>query len=430
MDFDLAKVPFDIVDQRTRVLKPLTSDWSTPNYQQREPGLFRLHYGRDEKPGFAQNDWLVTRAGGGSAIAHLDGCQNCTLQNITFQNGGFATIFETGGAGGNHILRCKIQPGPRPGGATEDQLVGCGADGVHSVDVAVGPEFQDCIFSGVFLDDCIAIHGNFDRVIRAAGNTIVLAAGRDKPAVGDPIRISNTDNFFAQAICTAVEELPNHDLKLTLDKDLNVPINHAQDADPKLGTKANDPNHCGKGYKIIRCRLGNTRSRGILVKADDGLIDHCTIEGCGMSGVSIGPEFWWNEANYAWNVTVSNNTFRHCNQNNGDQACIWIHGDGAIGNRNVSLQNNRFESCYGESIVRIEDAEKIEMSGNTFADSFPAKLPRPGNIMVANRAKGIKLAGNIVSDPGNNAGQLVELGKGVDAGEVQNNNGTGISLSR
>jgi len=191
----------------------------------------------------------------------MDGCENCTLQNVTMQNGGFATIFETGGASGNNYFKCTIEPGPQPAGASEDQLVGCGADGVHSTGTTTGPDLEDSIFSGVFLDDCIAIHGSFHRVVRSEGNTIYLAADSSKLVPGDLLRISDTHGFFARAKCVAVEEEPSHEKRVTLDQNLNVPINHWQDANPKLGTKANDPDHCGRGYKILRCQLGNTSNR-------------------------------------------------------------------------------------------------------------------------------------------------------------------------
>ena len=423
------KLTFDVVDQSTRLLKPETGDWGTSRFEQLGLGLFRLHYRRNETPGVSLKDWLVTRAPGGSTIAHMDGCENCTLQNVTFQNGGFATIFETGGAGGNHYFKCKIEPGPRPAGAIEEQLIGCGADGVHSTGTTIGPDFEDCVFTGVFLDDCIAIHGSFDRVINSHGNTIVLAhGGWDKPVAGDPIRISNTDNFFAQAICTVVEELPNHDLQLTLDQNLNVPINHAQDDKPKLGTKANDPNHCGRGYKILRCRLGDTRSRGILVKADDGWIEGCTIEGCGMSGISIGPEFWWNEANYVWKTTVTKNTFRQCNKNNGDQGSVWIHGDGAMGNRNITISDNRFELCFGNSILRIEDADGVDIASNQFNESFPLKSRGPNSILRIKHARKINLLDNMVDPSESPPDKLVDMDKTVDPAEVTDPSAHGIFI--
>lgn len=425
-NIDPVKLWFNTVDQSTRVLKVGAGDWTPRHADITGPGRFRLHYGVNDKPGFAVNDWLVNRAPGGSSIAHMDGCANCTLQNVTLQNGGFATIFETGGAGGNHYLKCKIQPGPRPPGATEDQLVGCGADGVHSTGTGTGPDLEDCVFSGVFLDDCIAVHGSFQRVVESEGNTIVLARGGTRLVPGDPLRIADTHGFFAQAKCMAIQELPENRVRVTLDQDLNVPIDHSQDKQEKLGTKANNPDRCGRGYRILRCRLGDTRSRGILVKADDGLIDHCTIEGCGMSGVSVGPEFWWNEANYAWNVTISNNTFRNCSKNNGDQASVWIHGDGAIGNRNITIADNQFQDCYGRYVLRVEAADGVDIRSNHFAGSFAARLEQPGNVVWLNDAKNAKLLGNVVTGQGPFAGELVRLSKSVAMSDVQNDDATGI----
>jgi hypothetical protein len=421
------KSTFDVVDAQTRLLKVGTGDWGPQSCEQVGSGLFRLRY--RQPPLFAVNDWLVTRAAGGSTIAHMDGCSDCTLKNMTFENGGFATFFETGGAGGNHYLNCKIQLGPRPFGATEDELVSCGADGFHSTGTGTGPDIEDCVFTGIFLDDCIAIHGTFDRVTSASGATLVVTSRpENRPMTGEPLRISNTDGFFAQAMCTAVVELPDHSYQATLDQALNVPIDHSEDADSRKGTKANDPDHCGRGFKILRCRLGETRSRGILVKADDGVIDSCQIEGCAMSGVSLGPEFWWNEANYVWNVAVTNNVFLNCSKGR-DQGSLWIHGDGAIGNRNITIANNQFETCYGPYLLKIEYTDGVQITGNTFNGSFQTDSHLPGNIVWINQSKNVKMLGNLVSNQGPFAGEMVALTPGTSASDVQNNDSTGISLS-
>ena len=157
-------------------------------------------------------------------------------------------------------------------------------------------------------------------------------------------------------------------VEITLDRPLQVPA----------GAKANNPNHCGRGFKILRCRLGNTRSRGILVKADDGLIDGCTIEGCGMSAISIGPEYYWGEANYCWNVTVSNNIIRNCVKRNGDDGTIFVHGDGAIGNRHIVIRDNTFDTDYGQSIMKLEWAEGLQVTGNKVSRAFELRWKSRG----------------------------------------------------
>ena len=425
-DIDAAKSTYDVVDAASRSLKVGTGDWTPKSVEPLpEPGSFRFHY--QNKPDFAVNDWLVTRAPGGSLTAHLDECENCTLRGVTCCNGGFANFFETGGPGGNHYLGCKIQPGPRPPGATVDEIVACGADGFHSKGTVVGPDIEDCVFTGVFLDDCIAIHGRFGRVIRADANTVVLKKGGGDPVVGDPLRISDTHGFFAEGKVTAAEPLPGGDVRVTLDQDLRVPIDHRQDNEDKLGTKANNPNRCGRGFKILRCQLGHTRSRGILVKADDGTISDCVIEGCGMSGVSIGPEFWWGEANYCWNVSVSNNRFVRCTRNNGEEGTIWVHGDGAIGNRHVLLKDNVLDTCYGPNIFRLEDVDEVRVTGNHVVNPFTFGPKKTGSsILFLKNSTKVTVGGNEVRGPGKPPGELVHLEPGMKAADVRNDGGSGF----
>ncbi len=413
---------YNVVDATTRVLRVDTGDWTPSSFTKLDKtGAFRLYY-RD-KPRFQVNDWLVTRAPNGNMTSHLDGCEKCTLENMTFFNGGFASFFETDGEGGNHYLKCKIITGPRPTGAVEDQIVSSGADGFHSVGTTTGPDIEDCIFTGVFLDDCIAIHGAFGRVVAADGKTITLKDFRGSPVVGEPLRISDTHGFFGQALVTAIQKTPSGDAEVTLDQDLHVPVDHSQDNDEKLGTKASNPLHCGRGYKILRCRLGDTRSRGILVKADDGLIQGNTIEGCGMTGVSIGPEFWWGEANYSWNVTVDHNTFHNCNKTNGEQATILVHEDGAIGNGNIFLKYNLMDTCYGCCIFRIEGANCVLIEGNEIRNSFTVDPRSPGNVIRIKQSMNVLLNKNLVRAQGSFANEIVALDKSVSPSDVKNVNG-------
>lgn len=401
---DPVKSTLDVVDQHTRLLKAWTGDFSPDSSERLGTGLFRLRFKRD-MPRFKTGDWLVTRIEAGSVICHVDGCENVSLSGLTMQNGGFATFFETGGAGANHYLHCRIILGPRPEGATEDEVVSCGADGFHSVDTTRGPDIEDCEFAGVYHDDCIAIHGSFQKVVSSSGSTLVLDGHAEQYAPNEPIRISDGKGFFEQATCVAVKSPQGNSrsVEITLDRPLQIPA----------GAKANNPNHCGRGFKILRCRLGNTRSRGILIKADDGLIDGCTIDGCGMSAISIGPEYYWNEANYCWNVTVSNNVIRHCVKRNGDDGTILVHGDGAVGNRHIVIQDNTFEADYGQSMMKLEWTDGLEITGNKVTGAFALPLEKPGHVIELDHDRHVKIAGNTVDQPGPSAGSTLEFGKDV-----------------
>ena len=321
-----AKTTYNVIDQKTRLLRVGTGDSRAKESEDLGNGLFRLRQITGMMEGAKVNDWLVCRARGGSSIIQLNNSKSCTMRKIILLNSGFGAFFETGGDGDHHYYDCKVTRGPKPKGATEEQLISCGADGFHSTGTRIGPTIERCIWDGVLLDDPIAIHGSLQNVIRSEGNKLILEKGnRANFMVNEPVRISSGDGLFAQANCVAMRVLdpPDSFLELTLDQTIFVPPN----------AKAGNPEHNGKNFKIIDCILGNTRSRGILVKGDNGLIQGCTIEGCGMSAISIGPEYYWNEADYSWNVTVKGNTLRHNGLRNNLRAdgVLFVHGDGAIG---------------------------------------------------------------------------------------------------
>ena len=100
------------------------------------------------------------------------------MKDVTSKNSGFAAFFETGGDGGHRYLGCRVARGPKPPGATEDQLdrlrrrrlsLGRRADRADVRTLRLG--------GGACLDDCIAIHGSFQKVIRAEGNRLILERG-------------------------------------------------------------------------------------------------------------------------------------------------------------------------------------------------------------------------------------------------------------
>lgn len=421
----------NVVDPATRRLKVGVGDRYPGTPERVSPGVYRLHYPEKENLGIALNDYLVARAVGGRMVVVHDWCDACTTEHVTLQNAGFGAFFENHGAGGNRYLHCTIEPGPRPAGATEDELVGDGADGLHSTETRTGPDIEDLTCRGVFSDDCIAIHGRLQRVLRADGPRVLTESHYFDPLPGDPLRIASVSGFFGQATITKVEPNADGTVWLTLDQDLHVPIDPSGKKDPKQGTQASDPNLCGAGYKVLNCQLGGTRSRGILVKADNGVIDGCTIEGCGMSAISIGPEFWWREAGYAWHVVVSNNQITGCGQNNGDSAALFIHGDGAIGNRDIVVKNNRFTGNYGQAIAVIAYADGVVLADNRFGGSFP--LPPPhgdGHILFVERCHNVVLRGNVVTNPGAGAGDSVQKGPGMGPNDLQGDDAAGLVLSR
>jgi autotransporter-associated beta strand protein len=394
---------FNAVSGSTRIVSGTAGDLyiDPANASYLGDNTWRLSFPGLTQLAFQVNDWLVARATQSQGFAvYLNGCHNCTLQGVTSQSGGFATFRENGG-GGNQMRACRIQPSPTaPPGGTETPVVACAADGVHTTATSPGMHLEDCVFEGVLLDDNIAIHGSFQTVISVADNNVVLD-GAGKFAVGDPVRISSGNGFFAQATCTALLSLAYGQVQLTLDSALAVPV----------GARASNPKFNGSGFQIINCQLGNTRSRAIITKADDGLISGCTIRNAAMSAVQIGPEYYWNESDYCWNVAVSNNTITDCG------AGVTVREDGAPGNANITVTSNTFGTIHNGSAVSIAGCAGATVTGNTFA-SPPATHPAiwcqdASNVLLARNLVTYAPAGGAPVGLGSNVSNIHGVSNGI-----------------
>ena len=417
--FDVSKSFFDVADQHTRLLKMGTGDLHAGDVQSLGNGRFRLRHLHGLPGPAAVGDWLFTRRpGGGSSVIHLNGCAHCVLRGITLQNAGFAAFFETDGGGANQYLDCRVAPGPTPPGSTEPQLVGCGADGFHSAGTRVGPTLEHCTWDGLLHDDCIAIHGLLQKVVRVEGRKLVMEKGdRGGFAVGEPVRISARNGYFGEFKCVAMRVLVDEGglLELTLDQQSGAPT----------GAEASNPRCNGAGFKILNCTLGNTRSRGILVKGDNGLIEGCTISGCGMSAISIGPEYYWREGDYSQNVTVRGNFLRNNVLNGGAEGVVYVHGEGAIGNRNITIDGNMFDRNYGQNAVYIEDTDGVLILSNHFMET-KVSLPegRGRNILEFKSTRDPVLIRNTVENSANND-TLVKIDRDVEG--IRGNSASGIA---
>jgi len=342
---------------------------------------------------FQTNDWLVARYDKQGFSFFLNGSTNCTIQDCVSMSGGFAQYRENLG-GGNRLLRCRIQPSPfAPPGGTEPPVVSSSADGVHTTRTYPGLHIEDCIFTGVFLDDHIAIHGSFENVVGSTSNTnVVTFDGLGMFAVGDPVRISSSNGtYLVQANCTAIQNLGNGNYQLTLNQSFSVPA----------GSVGSNPKYGGSGYKIINCQLSNVRSRSIICKADDGLISGNLIQNA-QEAIKMGPEIFWNESDYVWNVTITNNTILNCGN-----AGIWITGNGALGNKNITIRDNYFENVFQGSAIELSECRSVTVAGNTFVKIAAGNSP----VSIATAADIVLLENLATNNP--SGVSLVNVGSGV-----------------
>jgi hypothetical protein len=402
----------NVVDAHTRLLKVGCGDFYGVSYQALPGGTFRAQMGGS----FGVGDWLVGRYGDAPFKVYLNDSRDCTIKDVTLVRNGFAPLRDDGG-GGNHYTHVVWALGPPPAGGTEKPLVTNSADGMHMIGSYPGPDIENCVFQGIFLDDCIAIHGSFQTINAVSGKVLTLKGGIGALKVGEPVRISDTKGFFGGASVVSLKDNGDKTTTVTLDKDLGVPV----------GAKLSNPLADGAGYKIIGCHLGNTRSRGILAKGDNGQIENNVIEGCGQAAISLGPEYYWGEADYVQNITVEGNIIRENGKCAYGGGAVLVHGDGAMGNRNITIAHNRFVSNY-QGDIDIQWTDGVTLSANTMTGPpmWPPKVAPKPVIALAN-CRAVTLAGNVVYHSSVYQSPLVAAGDTVT--DLHGNNPSGIQAA-
>ena len=434
-----------VFDPRTRQWKAGTYDYGITGAQDRGGGVTRVNLDGRLGGDVAAGDLMAFRGPGGQDVL-VAGCENVTLDGLTLYGGSGFCVHEDGGEGGNRYAYTLTYP-PKPDGATAAPLIASNADAFHSGGVRRGPTLEGCNFEGM-CDDGIPIHGYYGMVVEASegGRRLYMARSADRSVfrAGDPIRVLDKSGaLVGEAKVVAVEpapdsfkpENPPQDKHFELDGKFHVlTLDNAVPAEP--GFRASTPNANGSGFVVRNNTIKNHRARGILVKADDGLIEGNTVDGSTIAGLVIAPEYYWNEAGYSRNVVVRNNVFRHCGYATagpwtGQAGAATVGGEGdqttgvAFGHQNIVFQNNSFEDNDGVNLL-IDGAQDVGIVGNTFLRPQQNDSRRgadtgvdPSALIYLKNCRDVTLENNTVAEPGGAEASLVKLGPAAESVEGQ-----------
>ncbi|HEY3332209.1 MAG TPA: right-handed parallel beta-helix repeat-containing protein [Capsulimonadaceae bacterium] len=348
------------------------------------PGLVKVYRNAPANvapnPFIAIGDYLVCR-GPGRMMFSVGECSNCTFQDITIYWGSLFGFIDTRGDGANRYIHDTITYGPPPPGGTAVPMLSQTADGLHSAGTKIGPLVKDCTFEGM-PDDAIAVHGNFDKIYQCTGYKLVVSMYRDiytQFRAGEPVRLSDdATSRFEEAMVTAVspsdylspadpakpDSKPGKCVEITLDHPVTFPA----------GALASNPSRCGAGYKLIGNTIRNHMARGMLLKADNGLVENNTIDGSTIAAIVVLPQPSWGEGGFSRNVVIRRNTIRNTGYamtgpKSGYPGAITVAGNGNMANENITIEENRFEGLTLDAIS-VADTKNVKIRGNTMIDCF------------------------------------------------------------
>ena len=424
-----------LFDPKSRWWRPGTYDLNGQRIERRGPGHFRVYWQRPSGPQLhpvETGDPICFRGSGPHNITVLN-CGRMTLEGVTVFNAASFAIWEGGGEGGNRYS-VTITRGPRPPGALTDPLLSSTADAFHSTSVRRGPILDNCHFEAMG-DDGIAIHGTYSFVLEGRGNKLIVSQSNFR--AGDPLRLFDPGGHPAgEASVTSVRPLEAYRnsrksrrvaqsdnttgpyFEVTLDAPLAADFDYL----------ASNPAATGSGYVLRNNTISNHRARGMLLKADNGLVEGNTIDGSTMGGIVLTPEFWWNESCYSRNVIIRGNVIRRVARAPGQLGAVVVAAiDKApvpgCGHRNILLENNRFEDLGGVNLF-ISSACDVTVKNNTFLSPqlTSASIPlfewwRPvrASLIFMTEVRKIRFESNVVS--GNlSKSQLVQFSR---SGQVE-----------
>lgn len=251
------------------------------------------------------------------------------------------------------------------------RLRSANADAFHSKFASSGPRIIEC-YAHHHGDDCVNICGDYHLVTSSEGAKLrVLAkhamdidegdfvelATFDGGALPDAkvmtirplggandrersfVRHANLQRSFKEQERGALTEA----YELTLDRDVSL----------SLGSMIASRRRQGRGFTVADCDFGDTRSRGILIKASDGEVRGNRLSNCRMESIKVAPEFFWLESGAASNLQITDNFVEDC----GDIA-IAVYARGfddyfspCGAHRHISITRNRVVSSPWPNIL-------------------------------------------------------------------------------
>jgi hypothetical protein len=382
----------NIYDASTRELKPRTNDLFFERFERLSPDLYRFRFS-DPLPArfpLAVGDLAAWRGTIRADLMFID-CEKLRILSVNVESGSGFSLFEAGGEGGDLYQKCRIERGPPPDGATEPPLLSGCADGFHSESMRHGPTLEGCRFEHMG-DDCIAIHGVACLVLKAEGNSVVIAEAPGAHPYyfrpGDNLQFYDDRGVVdLNATITGMTPVETYNPapdfsrfnQFNLESQggtlvyarllLNKPV-AAKFAWFAVNTSAES-----RGFSVRDCTVGNNRPRGMLIQTGDGIIENCLIEGSAIGGIIVQPDMiYWAEAGYAQNLILKHNTIKDVgifNQIGAINVACWWNGltpqfvPSPGGHRNIDIEDNIFENNDGLNIL-ISSADHVVIKGNHF----------------------------------------------------------------
>lgn len=325
----------------------------------------------------------------------IENTKNALIENVSLYGGpgmGFIISGHSSGIVFKNLLVTKRNNNP----------ISLIADGVHSNESDGNIVFDGCEFA--FLgDDAINIHDRIHYGITKIGKFIIEFPIDIKVDNGDVLEFRNSD-LSPTGFSAKVDNcyIKNGVYRIEVDS----PIPESISEKSIIFNKSYSSN----GYVIRNCKFHDSRARGVLVQAGDGLVENCTFEHLQGAAIQInaGVGKRWSEGTGVDGLIIRNNIIKNCDISDWDRGVIYMSTympegvlvkksclTSTIGDsgsycrtkypifKNIVIENNTVSEFPRRSVI-LTSFENVTLRNNKFYNLLPRKKENPerGKIYV------------------------------------------------
>ncbi len=371
-----------------------------------------------------------------------------------------AGFWELNGDGGTVYKNVNVIPGEKPEGATKDRVLAMSGDCIHSTMLKKGPVIDGCTFTNL-ADDAVNINGLVYYVLSSSQNKTLIAPRWNYPFfIGETVMGYDEEDLFVKSSSKVTEIKVKNDaslkeqiINLYKDKDRQWGDNtlvYEITTDKPLGLEYGDcimskDRRCS-GAVIKNSTFGKNRSRGIVVKGDNILIENNTITGCMFPSIAVQLDTGFGESGFSSNVVIKGNKIinssvgkdmtRPINRENMGAVMVNILFDrahnGILNNyehKNIVIEDNVIDgtALYGISCTNVNG---LAIRNNTVNNPFMFGIGTigqnsgvsPNAGIFIGRCKNVIVSGNSVTSSLDKITQAVQIHNSVsDILENSNN---------
>lgn len=324
----------------------------------------------------------------------LQKCYNTKLERITIYGSPCFSIFEKE-CYANEYRNCTIGRGPMPE-HLKPRLFAGNADGIHSSLARKGPVMigNKVGFTG---DDCLVVCArsfpiasvdeknrqvilvsNVSHPVFRRGDRLIVV-GYDGCRKGE-LRLQGIESFSASAEQrkAVVSRYPTLLAKNAYNYGYRLQVKSLPFA-IEAGDVLFNGDAVGAGFVIRDNEVGNNRSRGILIKGIDGVIEQNRIEGCAMHGILVSPEIQWMGGGFSSGISIIGNRISGCmferssgSMLPGTLAVVYTTGQGDIPEAGVFVDVTIRENQVTNSpapVAAIASVDGLQLIDNEFIPS-------------------------------------------------------------